>query len=123
MRTPVLINQIIHGLMVTGHRPKYRAGRVPLLLCRRNNIRYLDIACVPEPFVFGTAGCKMGIADHTVSGRIAASQDRCMCRVGYRRIDALDMPDAAGVLKILFGVPAAAQVLKILIHHRIHGKD
>ena len=45
-----------------------------------------------------------------------------MCRVGYRRVDAPDMPDAAGVLKILFGVPAAAQVLKILIHHRIHGK-
>lgn len=123
MRAPVLIDQIIHGLMVTGHRPKDRTGRVPLILCRRNDIRHLDIACIPEPFVFGTAGRKMRIADHAVAGRIAACQDRSMCRVGYRRVDAPDMPDAAGVLKILFGVPAAAQVLKILIHHRIHGKD
>ena len=123
MRAPVLIDQIIHGLMVTGHRPKDRTGRVPLILCRRNDIRHLDIACIPEPFVFGTAGRKMRIADHAVAGRIAACQDRSMCRVGYRRVDAPDMPDVAGVLKILFGVPAAAQVLKILIHHRIHGKD
>ena len=123
MRAPVFINQIVHRFMVTRHRPKDRTSRVALLLCRRNDIRHLDIACIPEPFVFGTAGRKMGIADHAVAGRIAACQDRGMRRVGYRWVDAPDMPDAAGVLKILFGVPAAAQVLKILIHHRIHGKD